>query len=100
MNPLTAALEFVESINNEETPDGVSKRIAELGQSFGFTSFCLAAIPEAGASFDGSIMLSVGALSGNNVISTVIMYKMIRLSRKRALLVVHSYGPVLHVIAI
>ena len=58
MNSLTAALEFVESINNEEAPDGVSKRLAELGQSFGFTSFCLAAIPEAGASFDGSIMLS------------------------------------------
>ncbi len=58
MNSLTAALEFVESVNNEETPDGISKRIAELGQSFGFTSFCLAAIPEAGASFDGSIMLS------------------------------------------
>lgn len=58
MNPLTAALEFVESINNEETSDGVSKRIAELGQSFGFTSFCLAAIPDTGASLDGSIMLS------------------------------------------
>ncbi|WP_057463328.1 LuxR family transcriptional regulator [Pseudovibrio sp. POLY-S9] len=58
MNSLTAALEFIESVNNEETPDLVSKRLAELGQSFGFTSFCLAAIPETNTSFDGSIMLS------------------------------------------
>lgn len=60
MNPLTAALEFVDSINNEETADGVARRIADLGQTFGFTSFMLAAIPEQGASLDGSIVLSGG----------------------------------------
>ncbi|MTI16867.1 LuxR family transcriptional regulator [Rhodobacteraceae bacterium RKSG542] len=58
MNPLTAALEFIDSINQEETPEGVSRRLSDLGNSFGFPQFCLAAIPDPGVSFDGSIILS------------------------------------------
>ncbi|WP_068313122.1 LuxR family transcriptional regulator [Polycladidibacter hongkongensis] len=58
MNPLTVALEFVDTINSEETADGIARRLSDLSLSFGFSNFCLATIPESGQPFDGCILLS------------------------------------------
>ncbi|WP_068086828.1 LuxR family transcriptional regulator [Polycladidibacter stylochi] len=58
MNPLTVALEFVDTISIEETTEGISRRLSDVAQTFGFNSFCLASMPDSGGSFDSCIMIS------------------------------------------
>lgn len=51
------ALDFIEKLQHAKSAEDITDRLRKAADQFGFTSFCVAGIPDPGTKFDGYLML-------------------------------------------
>lgn len=55
---LDDALDFIDKLRYAESQEDITAELGRLADRFGFTSFCVAGIPDPGTRFDGYLMIS------------------------------------------